>query len=80
MGAWEVSEFVAIKSVASKLDIFEESARRWRRKGTASNESPFVVEHTVTAVSSCHGAFVMPQVERVGAHRARRVTRSGSRP
>ena len=28
----EVSEFEAIKSVASKLGISEESVRRWRRK------------------------------------------------
>lgn len=30
--ASEVSEFEAIKSVASKLGISEESVRRWRRK------------------------------------------------
>jgi transposase len=33
MEASEVSEFEAIKSVASKLGISEESVRRWRRKG-----------------------------------------------
>jgi transposase len=32
MEASEVSEFEAIKSVASKLGIAEESVRRWRRK------------------------------------------------
>jgi transposase len=32
MEASEVSEFEAIKSVASKLGISEESMRRWRRK------------------------------------------------
>ncbi|MCV7117763.1 transposase [Mycobacterium nebraskense] len=32
MEASEVSEFEAIKSVASKLNISEESVRRWRRK------------------------------------------------
>ncbi len=32
MGATELPEFEAIKSVASKLGIFEESLRRWRRK------------------------------------------------
>jgi transposase len=32
MEASEVSEFEAIKSVASKLGISEESVRRWRRK------------------------------------------------
>ena len=43
----EISEFEAIKSVASKLGISEESVRRWRRKaqvdagerpGTTSSE------------------------------------------
>ncbi|WP_369689641.1 transposase, partial [Mycobacterium avium] len=43
----EVSEFEAIKSVAGKLGIAEESVRRWRRKaqvdagerpGTSSSE------------------------------------------
>jgi transposase len=47
MEASEVSEFEAIKSVASKLGIAEESVRRWRRKaqveagerpGTSSSE------------------------------------------
>jgi transposase len=32
MEASEVSEFEAIKSVAGKLNISEESVRRWRRK------------------------------------------------
>lgn len=32
MEASEVSEFEAIKSVASKLGVSEESVRRWRRK------------------------------------------------
>lgn len=32
MEASEISEFEAIKSVASKLGISEESVRRWRRK------------------------------------------------
>ena len=32
MEASEVSEFEAIKSVAGKLGIAEESVRRWRRK------------------------------------------------
>ena len=32
MEASDVSEFEAIKSVASKLGISEESVRRWRRK------------------------------------------------
>ena len=32
MEASDISEFEAIKSVASKLDISEESVRRWRRK------------------------------------------------
>jgi transposase len=32
MEASEVSEFEAIRSVASKLGIAEESVRRWRRK------------------------------------------------
>lgn len=32
MEASEVSEFEAIKSVAGKLGISEESVRRWRRK------------------------------------------------
>jgi transposase len=32
MEASDISEFEAIKSVASKLDISEESLRRWRRK------------------------------------------------
>jgi transposase len=32
MEASEISEFEAIKSVASKLGIAEESVRRWRRK------------------------------------------------
>ncbi len=32
MGASEVSEFEAIKSVSSKLGISEESVCRWRRK------------------------------------------------
>lgn len=47
MEASEVSEFEAIKSVAGKLNISEESVRRWRRKaqidagerlGTTSSE------------------------------------------
>jgi transposase len=47
MEASEISEFEAIKSVASKLGIAEESVRRWRRKaqvdagerpGTTSSE------------------------------------------
>lgn len=47
MEASEVSEFEAIRSVASKLGISEESVRRWRRKaqvdsgeraGTTSSE------------------------------------------
>ena len=47
MEASEVSEFEAIKSVASKLSISQESVRRWRRKaqvdageraGTTSSE------------------------------------------
>ena len=47
MEASEVSEFEAIRSVASKLSISEESVRRWRRKaqvdageraGTSSSE------------------------------------------
>ncbi|GAB5899014.1 transposase [Mycolicibacterium mageritense] len=47
MEASEVSEFEAIKSVASKLGVAEESVRRWRRKsqidagerpGTTSSE------------------------------------------
>jgi transposase len=47
MEASEVSEFEAIRSVASKLGIAEESVRRWRRKaqidaglrpGTSSSE------------------------------------------
>ena len=47
MEASEISEFEAIKSVASKLGISEESVRRWRRKsqvdagerpGTTSSE------------------------------------------
>lgn len=47
MEASEISEFEAIKSVASKLGISEESVRRWRRKaqidagerpGTSSSE------------------------------------------
>lgn len=32
MEASEISEFEAIKSVASKLGISEESVRRWRRR------------------------------------------------
>ncbi len=32
MEASEVSEFEAIKSVASKLGVAEESVRRWRRR------------------------------------------------
>jgi transposase len=32
MKASDVSEFEAIKSVASKLGVSEESVRRWRRK------------------------------------------------
>lgn len=32
MEASDVSEFEAIKSVASKLGVAEESVRRWRRK------------------------------------------------
>lgn len=32
MEASEVSEFEAIKSVASKLGVADESVRRWRRK------------------------------------------------
>ncbi|MCV7172212.1 transposase, partial [Mycobacterium manitobense] len=32
MEASDISEFEAIKSVASKLGISEESVRRWRRK------------------------------------------------
>ena len=32
MGDSEVSEFEAIKSVASKLGVSQESVRRWRRK------------------------------------------------
>ena len=32
MGASEVSEFEAIRSVPSKLGIPEQSVRRWRRK------------------------------------------------
>ena len=32
MEASDISEFEAIKSVAGKLDISEESLRRWRRK------------------------------------------------
>lgn len=35
MEASEVSEFEAIKSVAGQLNISEESAHRWRRKGQA---------------------------------------------
>jgi transposase len=47
MEAPDISEFEAIKSVASKLGISEESVRRWRRKaqvdagerpGTTSSE------------------------------------------
>ena len=47
MEASEISEFEAIKSVAGKLGISEESVRRWRRKsqvdagerpGTTSSE------------------------------------------
>lgn len=47
MEASDISEFEAIKSVASKLGISEESVRRWRRKaqvdageraGTTSSE------------------------------------------
>jgi len=47
MEASEVSEFEAIRSVATKLSISEESVRRWRRKaqvdagdlpGTSSSE------------------------------------------
>jgi len=47
MEASDISEFEAIKSVASKLGISEESVRRWRRKaqvdagerlGTSSSE------------------------------------------
>jgi len=47
MEASDISEFEAIKSVASKLSISEESVRRWRRKaqvdagvrpGTTSSE------------------------------------------
>lgn len=41
MEASEVSEFEAIKSVASKLGIAQESVRRWRRKAQAdSGERP----------------------------------------
>jgi transposase len=46
--ASEVSEFEAITSVASKLGISEESARRWRRKAQVdAGERPGVtnVEH-----------------------------------
>lgn len=32
MEASEISEFEAIKSVAGKLNVAEESVRRWRRK------------------------------------------------
>lgn len=48
MEASEVSEFEAIKSVAGKLGIAEESVRRWRRKAQVdAGERPGMtsVEH-----------------------------------
>jgi transposase len=48
MEASEISEFEAIKSVASKLGISEESVRRWRRRAQVdAGERPGVtsLEH-----------------------------------
>jgi transposase len=70
--ASEVSEFEAIKSVASKLGIAEESVRRWRRKTQVdAGERP-------GATSSEHAEIRRLKRENAELRRANEILKSAS--
>jgi transposase len=70
--ASEVSEFEAIKSVASKLGIAEESVRRWRRKAQVdAGERP-------GATSSEHVEIRRLKRENAELRRANEILKSAS--
>ena len=72
MEASEISEFEAIKSVASKLGISEESVRRWRRKAQVdAGERPGVT-------SSEHAEIRKLRREVAELRRANEVLKSAS--
>ncbi len=72
MEASEISEFEAIKSVASKLGISEESVRRWRRKAQVdAGERPGVT-------SSEHAEIRRLKRENAELRRANEVLKSAS--
>lgn len=72
MEASEVSEFEAIKSVASKLGIAEESVRRWRRKAQIdAGERPGVT-------SSEHAEIRKLRRENAELRRANEILKSAS--
>ncbi|KUI08887.1 transposase [Mycobacterium lehmannii] len=72
MEASETSEFEAIKSVASKLGISEESVRRWRRKAQVdAGERPGVT-------SSEHAEIRKLKREVAELRRANEVLKSAS--
>ena len=72
MEASEVSEFEAIKSVASKLGISEESVRRWRRKAQIdAGERP-------GATSSEHAEIRKLKREVAELRRANQILKSAS--
>ena len=72
MEASEVSEFEAIKSVAGKLNISEESVRRWRRKAQIdAGERPSVT-------SSEHAEIRKLKRENAELQRANEILKSAS--
>jgi transposase len=72
MEASEISEFEAIKSVAGKLGISEESVRRWRRKAQVdAGERPGVT-------SSEHAEIRKLRREVAELRRANEVLKSAS--
>ncbi|ORA15674.1 MULTISPECIES: transposase [Mycobacterium avium complex (MAC)] len=72
MEASEVSEFEAIKSVASKLGIAQESLRRWRRRAQAdAGERPGIT-------SSEHAEIRKLKRENAELRRANDILKSAS--
>ena len=72
MEASDVSEFEAIKSVAGKLDISEESVRRWRRKAQVdAGERPGMT-------SSEHAGIRRLKRENAELRRANEILKSAS--
>jgi transposase len=72
MEASDISEFEAIKSVASKLGISEESVRRWRRKAQID------AEERPGTTSSEHAEIRKLKRENAELRRANEVLKSAS--